>query len=108
MDDNASLALFLGEEFGLQAGAQSSFEELERVLSQYINSLIRDHFERLVNLLYRIDVDEARLRHTLDSNPGLDAGGLIARLILDRQLQKIAGRKKTSGDPGNIPDEERW
>ena len=56
-----------------------------------INELIKNDFSRLVQILYRIDVSEAKLKNILNSNPNEDAGKLIAQVILER----LAATKKT-------------
>ena len=46
-----------------------------------------------------IDVDEARLKKLLKDNAGEDAGMIIARLIIERQLQKIVTRRASQRPP---------
>lgn len=92
------------------AGAGAPTEnELETVLAGKINVLIQRDFGALVQLLYRIDVSEKRLRGMLDPDAGEDAGRIIARLIMERQWQKIESRQRYRQDdvPG-ASDEERW
>lgn len=82
-------------------------EEFMQNLSNYINRLINSDFERLVSLLYRMDVDENKMRNILTDKPGRNASDLIATLIVDRHMQKIRSRKEfrqhTTDD-----NEERW
>lgn len=85
----------------------SSFEQLRSYLASHINHLINHDFEKLVFYLYRIDVDEARMRALLAHKEGNDAPVLIADLIIERQLQKIKSRTASAKDE-DIPDEERW
>ncbi len=73
-----------------------------------INTLIKDDFEKLVQLLYRIDVSEQKLKMLLQSNPNEDAAKLIASLIIERQIQKIELRKKTKEEGDAETNEERW
>lgn len=61
-------------------------------LAEQINALIRTDFEQLVRLLYRMDVSEEKLRRLLKENPDTDAGELIAKLMIERQHQKIQVR----------------
>lgn len=76
-------------------------------LSLYVNGLINNDFEYLLSLLYRIDVDEKKIRFLLDSKPGTNAGELIAGLIIERQLEKIKSKKQFK-PPTSIPEEEEW
>lgn len=66
---------------------------LEEQLAAQINYLIEKDFNRLLNLLYRIDVSEDKIKKALLDNTD-PAGELIAQLIIERQLQKITSRKK--------------
>ena len=84
-----------------------SLEELKQKLSIHINYLINYDFEKLIFYLYRIDVNESKIRQLLEQQEGEDAGGLIADLIIERQLQKIESRKKPATN-NNIPDDEKW
>jgi hypothetical protein len=73
-------------------------DALETQLAEKINTLIQDDFGALVQLLYRIDVPEQKLRRMLEANNGEDAGRLIARLIMERQWQKIESRRQYRQD----------
>ncbi len=68
-----------------------SLEKLDTPsLETAINELIKNDFSRLVQILYRIDVSEAKLKNILNSNPNEDAGKLIAQVVLER----LAATKK--------------
>jgi len=77
-------------------------------LASDINALIQTDFEKLVNLLYRIDVSETKLKEMLQAHPDRDAGHIIAQLLIDRQVQKIKLRNEFGKTQGNIADEEKW
>lgn len=81
--------------------------DFHSTLEQHINWMIVNRFEQLVQLLYRLDVDENKLKTMLSQHEGKDAAHLIAALIIERQLQKLASRNQ-SGTDQNIPEEERW
>lgn len=66
--------------------------ELREKLIEFINHLIQKDFEKLVSILYRVDVNEKKLKTLLKASPGTDAAVLIADLILERELQKIKTR----------------
>ena len=48
-------------------------------LIAYINDCINHDFNKLVQLLYRIDVSEQKLKTILQSHPNEDAAKLIAK-----------------------------
>jgi hypothetical protein len=82
-------------------------EALKEKLSVYINELILSDFQKLVSILYRVDVSEIKLKTLLKENPGNDAGRIIAELIIERQLQKIKSREEYRRD-STISDDEKW
>lgn len=84
-----------------------SFEELKQQLSSHINFLIQSDFQKLVAILYRVDVSESKLKLLLNENPNFDASNTIADLIIERQLQKIRSRQEYRKDE-NISDDEKW
>ena len=80
--------------------------DLRQELTGYINYLLVEDFNRLVQLLYRVDVSEQKLKSLLQEQPGTDAAVLIADLIIKRQEEKRQSRGKSRGN--DIPEEERW
>ena len=75
-------------------------------LAAEINQLILTNFEKLVQLLYRIEVSETKLKTLLKENPDKDAGLLIAVLMIERQLQKI--KRQPTNESDSACEEERW
>jgi hypothetical protein len=76
-------------------------------LAAEINHLIVHNFAALVQILYRLDVSETKLKSVLAENPQDDAGLLIATLIIER-LKKREEMKKQFPGQENIPEEDRW
>ena len=68
--------------------------ELQEKLRSYINDLIQNDFQRLISILYRVDVNETKLKRILKEEAGRDAADIISHLIIERQLQKINTRKQ--------------
>ena len=104
--DTAALSLNIQQDTGLLMPGHTSLEEIKAALTSYVNELINKDFEKLVSLLYRIDVNEHKMRNLLNAKQGENAAGLIADLIIERQLQKIESRKKYSSRQDS--DEEKW
>lgn len=80
-----------------------SQQELERV----IHELINHDFQKLVQILYRLDIPEKKLREALRDQSQELAGPIIARLIIEREVQKKAAREQFR-QQGPIPDDEKW
>jgi hypothetical protein len=82
--------------YGFDLPETTTIEALEAILAERIDAMINDDFNRLISLLYRVDVSETKLKQLLRENTATNAGLLIARLILERQWQKIETRRKFS------------
>jgi hypothetical protein len=104
---DTDLVLYINQSLEIELPVSVSQQELRGQLAAHINHLINTDFEKLVFYLYRIDVDETKMRHLLEQREGENAAGLIADLIIERQLQKMESRKKFSSDRGG-EEEERW
>ena len=110
--ETKALLYDLNTAYGLDLPETVAMEALEALLAERINDMINKDFNALIQLLYRIDINESHLRLLLQENQASDAGLLIARMILERQWQKIITRRKysqhnrTQGGSGD--DEDRW
>ena len=71
-------------------------DDVRGKLISFINELINKDFNALVQLLYRVDVNEKKLKELLKQNENADAAVIIADLIISRQLQKIESKKQFS------------
>ncbi len=76
-------------------------------LADYVNEMIVHDFTGLLNLLYRLDVSEDKIRKLLNEMQQEDAGRIIAATIIERQLQKIQSRAAYK-QPGEIPEADKW
>lgn len=87
----------------------TALQKLERKeqLIDYVNYLLLHDFNKLVQILYRVDVDEKKLKEFLQQNADTDAAVIIADLLIQRQEEKIK-TKKSFKPSDNIADEEKW
>jgi hypothetical protein len=76
-------------------------------LEHMVNLLLQNDFHRLVQLLYRLDVSETKLKDLLHANPQTDAAIIISELIIERQVQKLKFKQQYNSNT-DIPDEEKW
>jgi hypothetical protein len=84
-----------------------SYNELLLYLTNRVNTLLKDDFAALIQLLYRMDISEEKLRYLLAMNKGEMAGEIIASLMIERQMQKLDSRRLFKNND-DIPEEERW
>lgn len=91
---------------------EKNFEDeaaLKKWLSNEINELITHDFEKLLSILYRIDVSEQRVRAMLIQETESNAGDIIADLLIEREKQKIITRAMFKQVNTNIDDEcDKW
>lgn len=69
-------------------------EALLQLIALYIQELIDNDFEKLLHLLYRIDIPDYKVKKAVEKSSLGNAPIVIANLILEREKEKIASRKK--------------
>ena len=77
-------------------------------LAAYINQLINSDFEKLVFLLYRIDVQELAIKQLLALPSSNNGGEIITDAIIKRQSEKIASWQLYKQPDENIAEEDKW
>ncbi len=104
--NNENLIAVINKEMDLAVPAHFTDTQLHSYLSGHINSLIINDFPKLTHLLYRIDVNEKKLKALLRESPDHNAGDIIAAVIIERTLQKIKSRTISEREkPEGNPDE---
>jgi len=109
--EKSLLTRYLQEELTLDPADAYSLEDLTEKLEYHVSGLIRHDFQKLVMLLYRIDVSETKLRQLLKENPEENSAKMIAHLIIERQEQKIKSRQQYKSKGSTLrPDDgfEEW
>ena len=87
------------------------FEDLKEKWAFYFNNLIQNDFPKMVDLFYRIDISEDKLKRILKENPDENAGKMITSMVMDRLWQKIRSREEFTSKPDDFsggPDAEKW
>ena len=105
MEYRQELLTSLQRQWGIHAADDLvAEEEILRQLEDRIMLLMDKNPEYFFLLMYRLDIPEDKLRATLNDPT---SGSKIARLVYERQHQKICSRKRYSSPPD--PDAElRW
>ena len=104
MKPNNEIIQSLSNEFRLLPPEEGQFIHQ---LAHSINDLIENDFAGLVQILYRKDISESKLKELLAENTGHDSGWIIANLLIEREQQKIESRKLYKRDD-NIAEDEKW
>lgn len=95
-EDNKELCEVLSKYFNSnQLLAKSpTFEDLVAWVASEVVHMMQYEMERLLQLLYRIDVDERKVKAAFALSSPKFIAPSIANLIIERQLQKIITRKQ--------------
>lgn len=90
-------ANFLKEDFSLPEVKEALTEEnLVQALTPVISRMLDREFERLLNICYRIDLGESRLKKILHESDPKHMAADLAQALVKRQIQKIEIRQKYS------------
>lgn len=95
----------LKEDWDLQLPDTLSEETILRLLAERIVVILERGAETFFQLMYRLDISEKKLNAVLQED---DVPMKIARLIYDRQLQKIRSRHENRMKTSNDDPELKW
>ena len=82
-----SLAKMVGKDFELPE--EMSEAQLREALVRAFEYLVEDDFPKLVQILYRADVDQDKLKKLLESAENASSGEVIADAYIARQKAKL-------------------
>jgi hypothetical protein len=71
----------------------NSLEEFRLYLTAKLKYLLDEKYDTLINVLYKIDISEEKVRALFSGKDKGKIPGELAELIISRQLQKIHFRK---------------
>ena len=83
----------LGE---LDYSGSGYFEEILEILLSYFSKIIDNQPHRLANIIYRVDINERKLRRILD-DPHDSSANLLAEMTLQRIMLKVFYRNVYNG-----------
>ena len=108
MSNVVEIKELLSKEMGITVtGPVAGMNDLQFLLAEKFNELIKTDLNALIQLLYRIDISEAKLKQALKENEGKNTGELLAEMTIERQLQKIKSRQQYKRNE-DISDDEKW
>jgi hypothetical protein len=71
-----------------------SMDELKKVLIEKITVMLDHEYDKLINALYLIDLDEVKLYELFSGKNREVIPSVLVDMIFERQIQKIHFRKK--------------
>lgn len=94
MEDFKSLSIIVNRDF--EVDDIPSEDLLRERLIEAFAYLLDNDISKMMNILYRTDVDEEKLKGLLISNADLPSAAVIADAYISRQKEKVETRKKYS------------
>ena len=85
-----------GIEIKFSGEEENAYNELLYQVSPHIAKLIESNYQKLLNLLYRIDVNESKISAIVNDTTVSSLSEAIADLVIKRELQKIVIRRHYS------------
>ena len=92
-DPAIEAAISISRSFSLP-GQLTGLEDLQKILSLAICELLLHDYQKLLALLYRIDVNEKKFQEAFKSDSSELVSDKIAMLVIERELEKAVSRKK--------------
>jgi hypothetical protein len=92
--DSRALSLIIAKDFEIEEDI--SAESLRLKMIHAFTYLLDNDISRMMNILYRADVDEEKLKSLLISTSELPSAEVIADAYIERQKQKVETWKKYS------------
>ena len=99
--------IFRGVAQQLEIQVQDDQSAARQLLVDRINNLLQYDFNKLITILYRVDVSDQKLQSLLNQQPQQDAANIIADLLIERQMQKIKSRNEFI-QKNDKSEEEKW
>ena len=102
LEDDNQLVRLLSKDLQLEEGhfhpVPVNMEEIREKLKDVIGHLLQHDFERLLNAMYRLDIEESRFREVISGVYGNDVSGKLAEIIIEREYRKVKTRNQYRED----------
>lgn len=94
MTDITAITKIISKDFDLPENVSES--QLRELMINAFAYLIDENFQKLVQILYRADVDQDKLKYALENTENSTSATVIADAYIARQKAKIETWKKYS------------
>jgi len=72
---------------------KTAYDELKSQIAPIISKLMSNNYERLLSVLYRIDVNEKSISEEIYRRNDEEPSSIITDLIIERELKKVVIRR---------------
>jgi len=93
MDETKELSNAISSRFEIAPAENYTLDDLKRALFTKILELLDGNLERLLSMLYRVDLSQKKLDEIFLQGTKDEIAMQIAEAVIERQLQKIRTRK---------------
>ena len=100
MENQKALSTLLSHLQGKEQDEHQSNTNQFKTVVAFIDDLIQNDFNRLLSILYRVDISEEKLKVRLAESKETKrpAAEIIADLLVEREAEKIRSREKYKGE----------
>ena len=81
------------ESITFSGNANTAYDELKSQIKPIISKLMSNNYERLLSILYRIDVNEKIISEEFYQRNNEEPSSIITDLIIERELKKVVIRR---------------
>lgn len=109
MKEKEQIVALIARDFDLTQGAQAeqlSEEALTDYLANEIGLMLERNIENLFSILYRLDINENKVREAMSPLAAEPANIALAKLVIERQKQRLA--TKANIRPEKLDDDWSW
>lgn len=93
------VALSLNKELDIKEGQYMTEDEILHILIERVDDLLKHDKDLLLSYLYRLDISQKKIATVLRVTNIIPPEQSLARLILDRQIERIKTKQKYKQDP---------
>lgn len=90
-------AIILSKNWGIEPKTEIAWEQLLLMLKERIMEMLQFDSEKLVSIMYRIDVSEPKFHEALSLPSEEKRAERLAELVLYREMEKIETRLRYKG-----------
>jgi len=88
------------ESITFSGNPKTAYDELKSQIEPVISKLMNNNYERLLSVLYRIDVNEKSISEEIYRRNDEEPSSIITDLIIERELKKVIIRNYFKNNQG--------
>ncbi|MFI5211571.1 MAG: hypothetical protein ACHQIH_01705 [Ignavibacteria bacterium] len=94
----------ISRNFEVEKSGELTIDTLVKMLSVRIRELLEKNLEKLVSIMYRIDLNQAKVDKIFENISKDEIAYQLAVLIIERQIEKIRTRRLYKSAGGEIEE----